>query len=400
MFGYQTFMTLCLIIIGIIGLSFFLCSVYELPSPVIILKLALALVPPSKTYTCFDEKLIAKPRKSSPFREDIRDIEVQTKWRDQALISLDQFLENTRTKAFLVIHEDTLIVERYFGNSTKETLFPANSVTKVFVSTLIGKLIENGKLNLNDKIEKYFDEGAISDACANVTIHELLNGRSRINVPEKYSGLWGAIVKMYLTTNLNKFISRRERLPKGTDQFEYRSVDAQFLGNLLANVTGTPLSTLLEAELWGPLGAEYAASWSVDSERYGIEKAFSGLNATARDFAKLGAMYLQKGRWNGMQIISANWATQPMSPAERDSTRKMGYRNNWWSPFSNVNDGSFSSIGIHGQYIYVDPANRTVIVKLSEHGIEEDLELTFMAFQQVARRTRELMHENIFLAKR
>jgi CubicO group peptidase (beta-lactamase class C family) len=374
-----------LLLFLVIFLPIVLCRLFDLPSPWTILKLALKFVPPSKVYACFDAKIVCKPLVSTSLGARPCKLEIRTMWHGATLVSLEEFLSKTHTKAFLVINDNAIVYEAYYGGADKATIFPANSVTKVFLSTLVGIAVDSGKLHLEDRVGQYLDRSSIGEGCSEITIYELLNGRSRLDVPEKYSGLWGAIVKMYLTTDLNRFMRSVGRFDSKRDKFEYRSVDAQLLGQVLSRVLGAPLSELLEIYLWRPLGAEQNCSWNIDSKKFGVEKAFSGLNATARDFAKLGSLYLNEGTSNGVRVLSSDWARMPSSPTEYDDGRRMGYRNNWWAPFMNTRDGSYSSIGIHGQYIYVNPKHKTVIVKLSEHGMEEDLEFTFSAFQQIAR---------------
>jgi CubicO group peptidase (beta-lactamase class C family) len=216
-------------------------------------------------------------------------------------------------------------------------------------------------------------------------VDDLLNMRSGIDVAEDYTTLWAPIVKMYLTTDLGRFIGQLNglRFEPGT-RFEYRSVDSQVLGIVLNQATGVPISSYLSRELWSPLGAEHAAKWNVDSAAHHTEKTFCCFNATARDFAKVGSLYLHRGQSNGQQLIDASWVDRLSNPIEHDRQRSLGYSNNWWIPPDNT-DGDFSAIGIHGQFIYVNPRRKTVIVKLSEHEIEQDVLLTLSTFQRIAR---------------
>jgi len=120
-----------------------------------------------------------------------------------------------------------------------------------------------------------------------------------------------------------------------------------------------------------PLGFEYDSYWLVDG--MGMEMAFAGLNVTARDFAKLGELYRNHGRWNGTQIVPEWWVRasvladaphlEPGKPILADHALDLGYGYQWWLP--DGDRGEFSAIGIYNQLVYVDPSRGVTIVKLS-----------------------------------
>lgn len=370
---------------SVMGFAFALCRVFDLPAPTTILAMAMNIVPPTKTYRLFDSNDIVRPKQAKPFREAPADIAVKTKWRDGTAVSLEDFLDLTNTKAFLVVHDDRLVMERYFDGARQDTLFPSYSLSKSVMSSLVGIASAKNLLSTDDEIGKYVPSASISDQYRRIKVDDLLNMRSGIDVEENYFSIWAPIVKMYLTTDLDGFIGNLQgfRFEPGS-RFEYRSVDSQILGRVLREVTGVSVSTYLDKELWEPLGAEYAASWSVDSSRHGIEKAFCCFNAAARDFAKFGSLYLHRGNSDGRQLLNADWVARQSSPSGIDTQRSLGYSNNWWIPLNNKEDGDFVAIGIHGQYIYVNPKKKTVIVKLSEHEVEEDVLLTLATFQLIS----------------
>jgi hypothetical protein len=150
------------------------------------------------------------------------------------------------------------------------------------------------------------------------------------------------------------------------------------LGWLLRRVTGTTESAYLEATLWQPLGMESDAYWVTDDQ--GAEFAAGGLNATLRDFAKLGQLYLHGGGWNGRQIIPAEWVRESVTPdaphlmpgkrASADS--HWGYGFQWWVPDAS---GAFCAVGIYNQFVYVNPRLGLVIAKTSAnhtYGLADD----------------------------
>lgn len=152
-----------------------------------------------------------------------------------------------------------------------------------------------------------------------------------------------------------------------------QAIDAftQALGALLVKATGQSLTDYMREKLVEPLGFESDCYWLVDGT--GMEMAFAGLNVTARDFAKLGELYRNNGRWNGQQIVPEDWVDAsvrvsaphlaPGQPILADHPLDLGYGYQWWLP--DGDRGEFSAIGIYNEFVYVDPSRAVTIVKLS-----------------------------------
>jgi CubicO group peptidase (beta-lactamase class C family) len=155
----------------------------------------------------------------------------------------------------------------------------------------------------------------------------------------------------------------------------YNSVDTQVLGLLVAEATGCTLTEYMRVKLWEPIGAESPAHWILDSD--GVEMAFGGLNATARDYAKLGELYRNHGQWHGRQVVPSDWVSASLTPdaphlavnaetlpdAPRGYGQDLGYGFQWW--LLDGDEGEFAAMGIYNQFIYVNPSRNITIVKLS-----------------------------------
>ena len=272
----------------------------------------------------------------------------------------------------------------YSPGYDRNSKFASYSVAKSFVATLIGAAILDGKIrSLQDPIGQYLGAGDVAEQYRQVTIGELLSMRSGIDVEEEYDSALAPVVQMYLTTDLDRFLSGVSgfRYPAG-QRFEYRSVDTLVLAKVLKRATGMALTEYAEQKIWNPLGAVDDATWSVDSREHDVEKAFCCLNATARDFAKLGMLYLMQGKVGGNRIVSKSWTLVPTERTNRSAA--MTYSDGWWIPPYNAHDGDFSAIGIYGQYVYVNPLTQTIIVKLSEYGAEQDELASLSAMRQIA----------------
>jgi CubicO group peptidase (beta-lactamase class C family) len=153
--------------------------------------------------------------------------------------------------------------------------------------------------------------------------------------------------------------------PPGT-QYEYKSGNTALLGIIVEKATGKRLAEYAAEKLWQPLGAEHAALWSTDTKN-GLAKAYCCFSTNARDFARIGQLMLDSGKWNGINIIDSAYFAESITPCmvsdvTGNPCNYYGYQ--WWL----VPDrkGVFYARGILGQYIIVIPEQNTVVVRLGE----------------------------------
>ena len=287
--------------------------------------------------------------------------------------SVDDFLALTDTSALLVIQEGSVRFEEYFLTGGREVNWLSMSVAKSFTSTLVGIAYDEGLINsLDDPITAYVPElaGSAYDGVAIVDILEMSSGAAW---DEDYADPDSDVMRMGKIMgfggSLDKFTAdiKPERAP-GTYN-RYNSADTQALGMLVSRATGRSLTQYMQEKLWEPLGTESDAYWIIDD--FDVEMAFAGLNATARDYAKIGELFRNKGSWFGKQIVSEDWVTNAthsskahLLPGENPaSDYPMGYGYQWW--LMDGDEGEYSAIGVYNQFIYVNPTKDLVIVKLS-----------------------------------
>lgn len=275
-------------------------------------------------------------------------------------ITFEEMLEQSKTVAFLIIKNDSIYYERYLNDYEQESTVASFSMAKSYVSALMGIAISEGYIkSVEEPIANYIPE-LDKSKFGNVTIEHVLNMQSGIRYNESYINPFGDVAKYYYGTNLKKYITKLKVKTEPGRELEYISLNTQLLGMAIENATKKPLYQYLEEKIWLSLGMEYDASWSVDSRKNGTTKAFCCLNARARDFAKLGRLYLNNGKWNGKQIVPEAWVKRS---TDRNET---GYSYQWWHlPTANRND--YAAIGILGQYTYVCPEKNIVIVRLGKN---------------------------------
>ena len=275
----------------------------------------------------------------------------------------EEALQKEGTAAFLIIHQDTIIYEHYFKGFDTASIVPSFSAAKSYVSALLGIAIEEGFIrSVDDSITRYIPT-LPADPYAKITLRHLLDMRSGLKFNESYVNPFGHVAKSYYGTNLKKFSATLKASSGPDDHFSYISVNTQLIGWAIENATGKKLSQYLEEKIWKPLGMEYSATWSIDSKKHRTEKAFCCLNARARDFAKFGRLFLNKGNWNGAQIISEAWIAESL---DFDEQRFYSYQ--WWRKPRSEDGGQedFYANGFLGQYIYVNPKKSLIIVRLGK----------------------------------
>lgn len=279
-------------------------------------------------------------------------------------VPFDKFLAQHKTVAFLIIQHDTLRYERYFHGYSKENIVPSFSMAKSVTSILIGCAIDEGLIaSAEEPVTNYVPE-LKKNGFEQVKIKHLLQMTSGLSFNESYVNPFGDAAAFYYGRNLRKLSRKMKLKAEPGKKFDYVSGNTQLLGLVLErSLKGKTITQYLQEKLWTPLGMEYDASWSIDKKKNGLEKTFCCLNARARDFAKIGRLYLNHGEWNGRQIVSKQWV-ETSTKADTTEGGAPYYRYQWWMP---GNNGAYMAEGILGQYVYVNPAKDLIIVRLGRN---------------------------------
>jgi CubicO group peptidase (beta-lactamase class C family) len=352
--------SLLVIYLALFGLT----KVIRYPEPIAAIRLGLA--PASKTPDLMPSHMIEPADTRIPW--ETGEVQLPTAITyDGAKISTDQFLNETKTNAFLVIKDGKLVYEKYFNNTTKDSLLPTYSIAKTLTSIMIGQLIAQGKIKESDTFVSILPEYKNGTDFDKVTIQQLLDMTSGIGVSDNYpsgpSG-WGvAIAQMYASTDLYWWLHQNQKMREVPgSKAEYRSVNTQLLGMIIAKVTGQKITDYFQNNVWQPIGAQSQAKWNVDKVG-GIEKTFCCFNATARDFARVGQLFVNNGAASigGKSIISSQYLKRMTAP-KNSLDYGWGYAAQTWLPFPDT----ILMMGLHGQYIFVQPINQLVILKFSD----------------------------------
>jgi CubicO group peptidase (beta-lactamase class C family) len=288
---------------------------------------------------------------------------------------LSEELEHYKTDGLIVLHNGNLLYENYWNNNSATSKHIAFSVTKSFVSALVGIALDEGLIdNIEDPITKYLSDFN-GTGYEGVRIKDILQMSSGVDFNEDYADPKSDINRFGRATargsSFRDFAKSLERGREPGTYHHYVSIDTQVLGFLLAEVTGMPLKEYLYKKIWNKIGMEDDAFFIVDNN--GVEMALGGLNATLRDYAKFGELYLNRGKWNGEQVVPASWVDAShttdgphLKPGESElSSSPWGYGLQWWVP--GFPDTDYTASGVYNQYIYIDPLTNVVIAKTSSN---------------------------------
>ncbi len=277
----------------------------------------------------------------------------------------DALHEANRSVAYLIIKDDSIRYENYFLGYSDSSLSNSFSVAKSVVGILIGIAIDEGKIKgLDQKVGDFlphYSEGENNK----LSIRHLLTMSAGLDWNESYSGLLGPVTELYYGTDLKKQMNRYKVITEPGITYNYMSGASQLLAIILENATGEKLADYASKKLWGPIGAVHNAEWSLD-HKSGMEKAYCCIYSNARDFAKIGQLYLNNGMMYGQQIVPEWYVKESVTPADMlDQTGKQNdkYGYQWWILKHKGHD-VFYARGILGQYIIVVPDQKMVIVRL------------------------------------
>ncbi|KQM24933.1 hypothetical protein ASE57_15070 [Sphingomonas sp. Leaf11] len=284
-------------------------------------------------------------------------------------VRADDFLERTYTNALLVMKDGRIVSETYRNNSNERTRFMGWSMTKSVTSTLVGALLADKLIaSLDDPITRYLPElrGGGYDG---TTIRQILQMRSGVDYEERYDfanpGIAATNHINALVKNVARFADAARTIKRAHPPgkvFAYKTIDTAVLGWLVERVSGGSVAAYTARKLWEPLGTEADGFYIMDgAPGTGREFSGAGFNATLRDWARFGQMMLDGGVANGHRIVSPEWVAMASAPAATEDATG-GYGMQWWTM---PNTPAYSAIGLQGQYVFVDPATRTVVVKLS-----------------------------------
>ena len=277
--------------------------------------------------------------------------------------NLKKLNEETKTKSFLVIKNDSIVFEKYFDDHKSTSLSNSFSVAKSIVTSMLFKAIMEGKIKgLDQPLSDYFEEYK-EGLASELTVGDLASMSSGMKWSEKYYSVINITSESYFTDDLRSVVLRQDIIDKPGQSFRYSSGDTQLLGMVIEKATGTTLTNYLSEKFWQPMGAENSALWQIDSAKSGMEKAYCCIASTARDFARFGKLFINKGKWNDEMILDPSYIDLSINSVFEDSPY---YGYGWWL-YNYEGKKVFTMNGHLGQFVISFPDENIIIVRQGDY---------------------------------
>ena len=286
--------------------------------------------------------------------------------------TLRKELEDFGSIGFAFFKDGQICYEEYWDGYSDQSLTNSFSMAKTVTTMLIGKAIEQDYIqNLDQPITDFLPEFLNDPFGRLCTIGHLSSMRSGFDWTEDYKSPFNPTTEAYYGEDIERMLLKRKFNEKPGGHFRYCSADTQLLAIILKRATGKGLADYLSEEFWQPMGMEQDALWSLSGE---IEKSFCCINSNVRDFAKLGQLMLQKGNWNGRQLLDSTFVermiTADAAAFDGNEPRKYGY--SVW--LDDIHQPAFYAfLGHLGQRIIIVPEENVVIVRLGKESDKRPL---------------------------
>lgn len=274
---------------------------------------------------------------------------------------------NTDADSLLVIKDGYLVFEEYYGSSSRDSITHIWSGTKSFTSALVGVAIDEGYISgveesLPSLLPGYFSGSSI-------VLEDVLTMSTGIswNDDEDFMNMLGA-------GDWLSYVASKPMSHDPGSTFNYNTGNSHILSKVITESTGEPPWAFADGHLFNKIGIALD-SWAADPD--GVHAGGHGINISSRAMAKLGYLYLNRGYWDGEQVISSDWIEDSVKDYFRRDC-EVGYGYHWWVIKNRYGDlVHFTAAGAGGQYIFVTPELDMVIVVTGNSAADPNLTPAF-----------------------
>ena len=274
----------------------------------------------------------------------------------------------SNTQGVMIIQNDSIVYERYWGDFSADRMATVFSVSKSITSLLCGIAVDDGYIrSIDDPVPELKKKDPMWQK---LTIRHLLNMQSGLDFDDTYQFSLKKLKRVNAIARLNygHNVMRQIRglkfrnLP-GTEH-RYESMTSQIMGVVIERASGKRFADYLSEKVWKPLQMESPALVDIDSRKHDVAHCFGGITLTMKDLAKIGRLYLNRGMWNGRRIVSEDWIRQSTEfTADND-----GYHFNWYNLYyddaNKAKYPGFYALGICAQVLYVNPYKKLIMVRI------------------------------------
>ena len=261
------------------------------------------------------------------------------------------------TIAYVIIKNDSIWFEKYYDGFNENSKTNSFSMAKSITTSLLGKAIMDGYIeDLNQPVSDFYPEYDY----AKTTVGDLASMASGLDWIELYTNPFCITARANYDNDLAETILNQKVVKTPGVEFEYLSGSTALLGMVIQKATDKPLAKYLSESFWKPLGTTNDALWQLDDKEHRLAKAFTSISSNAKDFARFGKLYKDHGKWGGKQLLDSAFVTKSITPRFAESP-EYGY--GWW--LKDIGNKHFFMMRGHlGQYVFVEPNDNIIIVRL------------------------------------
>ena len=285
----------------------------------------------------------------------------------------EAFAKESQTQGILIIHNDSIVYEHYWGDFSADRMATIFSISKSITSLLCGIAVDDGYIrSIDDPVTDYLPELKRKDPMwQKLTIRHLLDMHSGIDFDDTYEfttlkdlKMINAMARLNYGDNIMRQIRGLKFCCEPGTEFRYESMTSAILGAVVERASGKRYADYLAERVWKPLGMEHQALVNIDSRKHDFAHSFGGITLTIHDLAKIGRLYLNNGMWDGKRIVSEDWIRQTVDC----DTSYHGYHFNWYNinyeGYDRPQYSGYYALGICEQVLYVNPHKNLVIVRI------------------------------------
>ena len=297
--------------------------------------------------------------------------------------SFEEFNSEMETSAFLIIENDSLLVEKYYDGYDDSSMTNSFSMSKTILSLILGKAIEDGFIKgLDQKVIEFIPE-LKGKFAKDVRIIDLAQMSSGLKWTEATFNPFSVIAKTYFVDDLNKLILDQPFEKTPGKKFDYSSGNTQFLSIVIERATGKKIGEYFSENFWQKMNAQNDALWQLDSYESGNVKAFCCFISTAKDISRIGKLYLNNGDWNGTRLINSSFIENSIK-AKVSDIYGIG---TWLTNYKGLDIAMMR--GHLGQYVIIIPEKKLIITrtgkKYMDNGAIEITEDSFIYIDEALR---------------
>ncbi len=311
----------------------------------------------------------AQVSRLDPADRQILELRIRSRGVDYDLFD---YLSRNRVAGLLILKEGRIALERYELGIDSSTRWPSMSMAKSVSTTLVGAAIQDRLIaSVDDPITRYVSQLA-GGAYEGVSIRDVLQMTSGVRWDDTHTNPASERRRMLELQIAQEpgailcHVASQPRVSAPGTIWNYSTGETHVIGALLHAATGRWLADYLSEKIWSHVGMESDASWWLEAPG-GLEVAGSGISATLRDYGRFGLFMMDGGRIGTRPVLPPDWVRDSTSPREIGGKRvEYGYM--WWpvaASDGSFGDGAFGARGIFGQFIYVHPREKVVVVVLS-----------------------------------